>query len=179
MANYLVLSCRIKLYSPHKRESICTVVWQWRLKDYLDLFCFTLTLRVGTDLLQWNLKTFKCVLHLDFCLFNLNCSLVVLIFVPFNIVISLNIVFDIQLLEYMIPPAPPAAPPSRVMVLVRVIALACAMMFCLQIDLEGADIINGLNVGWSSHQTEVKASDCSSWQESASALKTQKYCVVC
>ena len=108
-----------------------------------------------------------------------SCSLVVLIFVPFNIVISLNIVFDIQLLEYMIPPAPPAAPPSRVMVLVRVIALACAMMFCLQIDLEGADIINGLNVGWSSHQTEVKISDCSSWQESAPALKTQKYCVVC
>ena len=91
-------------------------------------------------------ENLQMCLHLDFCRFNLNCALVVLIFVPFNIVISLNIVFDIQLLEYMIPPAPPAAPPSRVMVLVRVIALACAMMFCLQIDLEGADIINGLNV---------------------------------
>ena len=38
-----------------------------------------------------------------------------------------------------------------------------------------ADILNGLNVSWSFLQTEVKASNCSSWQESASAFKTQNY----
>lgn len=172
MANYLVLSCRIKLYSPHKRESICTVVWRWRLKDYLDLFCFTPTLPAGRDLLPWNFKSFKCGLLLyetsivkfyphslghnsnwfnidttrctKYISVDLSCKFIVMWLPSFVIIVSISMVF------YIAP---------------------CVFTTMFEILWSRSNMIYGLNVEWSFLQTEVKASDwyfrSSSWQKSA------------